>query len=271
MFGKLLPLLKPKSRELGPESRAKVDALVATVRGMARPCLQLKPAEQSRSWLGGAPSMPTDRVWPRRGQVPLSFLAQLDLAEIRRAGGPEWLPNTGGLLFFLDTEYGTSWSGSAESAEGLVVMHVPEQGTPQSTPFPPDLPKERRYRSYPVRYETAASLPSYERYYDAWRALSEQEHEEFEIALNERPQSYPNHQIDGYPDHIQDDAMEGSWDALNEEATAGPEDWRLLFQLDSDDAMGTNWVDGGRIYFWILPKDAAAGDFTNTWATIQFH
>ena len=55
----------------------------------------------TRSWLGGAPRL-GGRPWPTDDQErPLCFVAQLDLGEIARAGGPADLPSEGALAFFV--------------------------------------------------------------------------------------------------------------------------------------------------------------------------
>src|SRR4051812_44223754 len=50
------------------------------------------------SRFGGSPDLPMAFKWPERAGKPLSFLAQLDLTELRH---PE-LPSTGWLAFFYD-------------------------------------------------------------------------------------------------------------------------------------------------------------------------
>lgn len=46
-------------------------------------------------------------------------------------------------------------------------------------------------------------------------------------------------------------------------------EWRLLLQLDSDDASDMMWGDSGILYFWIREADARAGDFSNVWVILQ--
>lgn len=58
-----------------------------------------------------------------------------------------------------------------------------------------------------------------------------------------------------------------AFEALNREATAK---WRMLLQIDSDDALEMNWVDGGTIWYFIREEDARAGDFSQVQYYIQF-
>lgn len=45
--------------------------------------------------------------------------------------------------------------------------------------------------------------------------------------------------------------------------------WRLLLQVDTDDALSMMWEDGGLLYFWIREEDAAKGDFSRVWLFLQ--
>ena len=67
------------------------------------------------SRLGGMPDLPAEIPWPWRPAVsgvdfkehsprpwPLSFVAQIDFAEILSAGGLEGIQTSGRLLFFCD-------------------------------------------------------------------------------------------------------------------------------------------------------------------------
>src|SRR5215467_8699605 len=72
------------------------------------------------SRLGGMPDLPPEAPWPWRPAIsgwtddytkphaerpwPLSFVAQIDFAEIHSAGGLEGFPSSGRLLFFCDPE-----------------------------------------------------------------------------------------------------------------------------------------------------------------------
>jgi len=46
-------------------------------------------------------------------------------------------------------------------------------------------------------------------------------------------------------------------------------EWRLLFQVDSEDAADMMWGDVGRLYYWIRDADLRASNFDNCWMILQ--
>jgi uncharacterized protein YwqG len=95
----------------------------------------------------------------------------------------------------------------------------------------------------------------------------------------------PNHQLLGWPDQIQGDMRlecqlvtnglycgdsSGYEDPRAEELEPGAVDWRLLFQLGSDEeGLGVMWGDVGRLYYWIREQDLVAQRFDTAWTILQ--
>ena len=50
---------------------------------------------------------------------------------------------------------------------------------------------------------------------------------------------------------------------------AGARNWRLLFQMDSDEDLGVMWGDVGMLYFWVAEAAARKADFSNVWLVLQ--
>jgi uncharacterized protein YwqG len=94
------------------------------------------------------------------------------------------------------------------------------------------------------------------------------------------------HRLGGHPDPIQGDmqleaqlvangidcgSFTGHRDPRVAALRAGARDWRLLLQIDSDDAIEWSFGDGGRLYFWIRHQDLLARRFDRVRAILQSH
>ncbi|MCK1514546.1 DUF1963 domain-containing protein [Bradyrhizobium sp. 190] len=109
--------------------------------------------ESITSWLGGVPRAPDDFKWPLdRDGTPLSFIAQIDLADVKpepESGlRPPSLPQSGALLFFVGRSYACHILRADEIARSKPLT-LPEQL--------PSLRKhgffsdEQTFASWPVR------------------------------------------------------------------------------------------------------------------------
>jgi uncharacterized protein YwqG len=103
----------------------------------------------------------------------------------------------------------------------------------------------------------------------------------------DRPQAgrkgEPIHRLFGYPEQVQVHDMPLECECAshglrigdlsgNQRAALekGASDWRLLFQIDSDEGkLGTAWGDAGRVYFWIREQDLQRRDFSKVWLIMQ--
>ncbi|WP_340643694.1 YwqG family protein [Phenylobacterium sp.] len=240
---------------------------IAALKAQARSCLRLVSGGDGRSRLGGTPEVAG--VWPRYQGRPLSCVAQLDLAQIQAAGGPEWLPGHGRLLFFYELEHG-SWGLDEKDAESAVVIH--EAGSPIAATEPGDLPDDAKLPAYPITFAPTASYPSGERAAIDWSRLNTASADTLDEALVNLAPAAPAHQIGGYPAPVQSDDMEAECENIARRLGHGggdPADWRLLLQLDTDEDVGMMWYDVGSLYFWIREQDARAGDFSKVWVILQ--
>lgn len=81
------------------------------------------------------------------------------------------------------------------------------------------------------------------------------------------------HRLLGHPDPIQGDMQlecqlvtnglycgdaAGYADPRRTALAQGAHDWRLLLQVDTDETLGSEWGDTGRVYFWLREQDLAA-------------
>lgn len=247
------------------------EVVVAQLKALAQPCLRVVAGGTGNSRLGGVPDL--SAPWPRYEGRPLSCVAQLDLAELRAAGGPDWLPAQGRLMFFYELEHG-SWGLETSDAGSAVVIY--EAGKADPAAQPADLPEDGVFPFHQVSFFLDSSTPPEERIEVDWKGMTKAENFKVEAAIEALQPNEPVHQIGGFPQPVQADEMEAQCErvtqGLHPNTTAAGEsltDWRLLFQIDTDNDAGMMWGDTGMLYFWVREQDARAGDFSRIWMILQ--
>jgi uncharacterized membrane protein YhaH (DUF805 family) len=240
--------------------------------------LLVRSQEPSGTTLGGLPDLEREFTWPYdRCGKPQAFIAQLDLAQVRRNGGPLWLPE-GGFLYFFHMKGGIDLP-----PHGWAVAYREDLPAGDLVTAPPG-------STFPQRRMAMRKFPSYPSLEWLCIDLSEVDGDHLDELADYPQRAFAEyrrqHRIGGYPGEIQDGAMAvecelglsgKTWSeaaladqvALTKAQAAAARKWRLLLQVDSDPALDMNWGDGGRLYFFVREKDAMAGDFTQTWAIFQ--
>jgi len=224
------------------------------IESLERPMERLAPAQAPAfSKLGGAPELPPHLSWPTGPDGPFAFVAQLDLADVRAAGGPEWLPAAGALFCFFD-----------DQLDRMVVLFADRGGERPSKP-PAPLEPEREFWERRVSFTSTIARPTI-----WWLDL----HPLLLPAVEDLYNAHaPDHRVGGYPAELQSECLpvrcEG--EAARRGFDPAQTDWRLLLQVDADDELGMVWVDEGRIYVLIREEDARAGDFSKTVTALHFH
>ena len=261
--------------------------IVALTAPLGVPAIHIVKTESpSLSHFGGSPQLAEAMSWPVHKGKPLSFLARLSLPEIHRASPIDWLPRTGALLFFYDIDE-QPWGFDPKDRGSSVVLLARELPAPVAQPeAPPEGgPSPVPHRN--VAFRRVDVFPSWER--DAVRdlQLSDKESDLLADLTDKVFQEEPKHQLAGFPAPVQGDGMElecqlathglycGDPAAYDDQRAKvlepGARDWRLLFQVDSDDAIGVMWGDAGVIYYWVQEHAAREGRFENTWLILQCH
>ncbi len=215
-----------------------------------------------------------------RAVYPLSFLCQINLRDVPEP--IDGLPESGLLSFFYGIE-DQPWGYDPADRNGWLVQFF-DRDQEFSTALPPEqLSNEFRFRHCEVEFEPEMTLPD-------WSSLDSMTDAEGEEYLNLQEQlvgssGAMHHRLLGHPQVIQN-PMElecqlasngiycGNSDVYRDSrfATlrAGAADWRLLLQLDSDEAsVGWMWVDVGRLYFWIRTEDLQELRFDRAWVCLQ--
>ncbi len=244
-----------------------------------------------RSKIGGVPDLPTTIDWPRWLGQPMSFLAQFDMTDLSSFSCCHVLPQSGYLWFFYAADQST-WGFDADDRGSWQVIFAETAITNLQPREPPELPRQAQFSACNVTFHDFFSIPGPEALSVAplQLALDEIEQiEEIKKDLHEMIQSgpethfEPHHQVLGHPEEIQGEMQRECQfgfhgvhrhfvDDRIPELDRSATDWRLLFQLDTDEAPGKPgmmWGDCGRLYFWIRHQDLASKGFDKVWMILQ--
>lgn len=261
---------KPERTGEPRENSEDTERILARMKAMGEPTLLMEPATSGAfSKLGGDPELPAGMAWPQGPEGPLAFLAQISLADARRAGAPDWLPGEGAIYAFGDDRYGMR-------DQIRIVISNGEAGPPVEPPANQKRGWRRPERR--VDFTLRSSLPSLDWLNEDVRKIDVSDDDLDELADLPALElgKEPHHRIGGYPVEIQEDCLpvqaecEARGLPYKAKAAVPPDieraaaDWRLLLQIDSDRALKMNWGDGGQFYVLIREADARAGDFSQT-------
>ena len=262
---------------------------------VARPSLRLHlhPRDETAfpigaTKFGGSPDLPLDFEWPvwqgypesdrlqyspgefAADDGPLCFLAQFRLEDLAAYELGNALPGFGMLYFFC-----AIWKRALGYDEGdrdcwKVFLYEGEASdlkrhTPpllnESMYHSALLPKDNQFDCCRIEFQYKMTLPDWndpESYEPL--ALSEDESDSYvqllEMLGQEEPESEePIHRLLGYPQIVQ-------W---GKEVPDKDQEWRLLLQLDTEDAVQLHWQAMGRGYFYIPASALAEQNFDAVW------
>ena len=264
-------------------NKAGLSAISPKLAKLSKDCVRVRSAPRADvaiskgdSKLGGLPDLPPGLAWPQWKNGFLTFVAQVNLAELP---ANDLLPNIGLLSFFYDHEQ-SAWGFDPNHKEGFRLWYFPETSRlvravePQSFTF----------RSARLSFESFLSLPdpSARSVQDLLPGLENDE--QYSDFVEEHIGPGPQHQVLGWPRIIQNE-MElecqlvtnglytgnpsGYKDARRKELEPGADDWTLLLQIDSDDNSEMMWGDAGMLYVWIRRQDLASRSFDKAWTILQ--
>lgn len=244
------------------------------------------------SKLGGMPYLPKDFAWPQFSdegeKCPLSFLCQINLADVKQYDLDGVLPEKGMLYFFYDCEafrwgFDPEDKGCArvfyfEDTEGFAPMAWPE-GIEEDYVVPEMAARFRQKISYPM-YEELEFYSDVECDFEDYDAVLEK----LGVDLDEE-----SHKLLGYAYIIQNEMLsecervnrglycgdaESYQNTLEDEDVAiarGAKDWTLLLQLSTLEKGDWElmWGDCGMLYFYIKKQDLLQKRFENAWFSLQ--
>lgn len=214
------------------------------------------------SRFGGVPDLPPGVAWPARDGVPMEFIAQIRLADVAAAGADERLPAQGNLLFFYNSQWGSS-DQDRDAACCAVVFH--------------DGPDDALVRTAPPRVEWKSEFASVSQFApflhgiasltfhkqvmvpggvspfikEPLRAFWQDFVCEHHAALSGRSGPYHENFLLGYVD--EQDYVD---------AHANGTDDQLLLQVDSEDAAEFQFGDCNKLFFLLRKDELAARDFS---------
>lgn len=240
-----------------------------------------------------------DRVCPEKGQTsrwgrsgrppslvapafstPHSFVAQINLRDLPSTEEGWPVPRSGLLSFFYAAENDVTGLDPTDKG-GWSVLFFPAGVPLARADYPQSLPSAFRFTEVPLETAVEYSLPppaSEELRGLEFEGEEEQAYASLLEALN---RAEPRHRFLGYPDVVQSGedprlichrVYEGRAPLaynISQDDKARAAEWRLLLQVDSDEAAGMQWGDAGRLFYWIREKDLQDLVFSDTWLLFQ--
>jgi uncharacterized protein YwqG len=233
-----------------------------------------------QSKIGGKPDLPKNIEWFKEGNdKPLSFIGQINLEEIQEFNSESQLP-TKGILYFFYSASQEAWGFDPKDKDKFKVFYSEQQNNLERKEFPSSLEADARFSPTQLTFKNSFSLPSWEN-----EIVSETLNDEEVDSYGEIIAETEINKMLGYADNIQGEMelecqlvtnglycgdQTGYNDPKRKELEKGSENWKLLFQVDSEmDKTGMMWGDSGRLYFWITEQDLKEKNFDNCWFILQ--
>lgn len=243
---------------------------------------------------GGTPDVPKDFEWPYyfgtsllddvEKNRPLSFLAQINCAELAKFDEDGILPNTGLLSFFYE-EATAKWGYDPEDKGSARVYYFEDINGLVKAAFPEDLEVDYRNPEIGITMKTELSYPEPQDLDLKYHLTNEQEEEYVQHYLQDGTCC---HQLLGWPGIIQNNMttecelvrkgyyLGNTWEDIPQEdieqaKQTSLDKWQLLFQLDEveQDDFYLSFGDCGRLYFYITKEDLKNRKFENVWLVYQ--
>lgn len=235
------------------------------------------------SKIGGLPDLPATAYWPEWNGKPLSFLAQINLAEVAGYSGAKVLPQSGLLSFFYEIKK-QPW-GFEPDDKGSWRVFYHDNSADLVEHSPPEA--AHTFTACLVEFYAAMTAVPWEFFEIQGLGLTDDDRHAYLDALEGLDLSLmgePSIQLLGHPHPIQDVmsiqcALASNGISLGRslnwehprivELSSKALDWRLLFQIASDDSMEMMWGDCGCLYFWITSDALKAREFDKCWMVLQ--
>lgn len=243
------------------------------------------------SRIGGEPDLPEEWAWPLTKDevpVPMTFLAQLNLAELQGVDASAHLPEKGMLYFFVGVDepaYNIEHRVLYAKEEELLTAH--RRSTPEETAL------EEEFNGYQLAARSSLEAPNYA--YVDYDVIEDEEHEyeDYEDLLLSMNGEHDDVAVMfGYPTGQHDDdfheaaltiltgknyeyskdkalkAIAGHFDGDETRAQQEIDDTLMLLEIETDSEIGFCWWDAGVLHFFIRKDDLLAGNFDRTYCAL---
>jgi uncharacterized protein YwqG len=240
------------------------------------------------SRMGGVPDWPASTSWPHVNGTPLTFIAQIRMADLRKIPEAAELSLRGWLYFFYEAKQ-QAWGFDPKDRGHWRVLNVDCPLDDLDRVQSPPTDDHQPFQTCALSFELEYNLPDADIICGTLNVEFTEEQERAYDTLRDRVNGEtgeePIHRMFGFPDEIQNDmrlecqlASNGLYcgddtgynDPRAAELQEGRYDWVLLLQIDTDEkGPGWMWGDCGRLYFWIREQDLDVRAVENTWVILQ--
>lgn len=253
------------------------------------------PAGVSR--FGGFPDLPLTIEWPVWNDVPLTFLAQFNMADVTEYDIEGVLPSSGMLYVFYEADEQPSGFFPSERGAWRVLYFDGDLDEIQQVSPPSEL--KISFAPANLEFSSDETLPTDRGGQLGDIELSDEDAERY-LRLKTTIAASPSHQFLGHPEGP-DTVLEMPFqcqlasngvypynnDPREAELRDGASDWRLLLQIDTDTEIAPPeisledgfvnidvnaawiWHDAGMLYFWIQKDALQQRNFDNVWMQLE--
>jgi uncharacterized protein YwqG len=178
----------------------------------------------------------------------------------------------------------SAWGFSPADHGSSAILYTPPASVLVRRDAPPELEPSGVFRPVRLVPEAESTFVPWESFTTEAIGMSHAQALEYGAIFEDGDGDQVIHRLLGHPDHVQRDMQvecqlvtngincgdaTGYKDPRAESLKADAGRWRLLLQIDSEDAADMMWGDVSRIYYWIRDSDLAARDWELIWLVLQ--
>lgn len=240
------------------------------------------------SKFGGKPDLPKGVRWFRNKKTkkPLSFVAQINFAEVHAFDLDNRLPDHGILYLFYDFNTDAlPWGYDPKDSAAFQVYFFDGPCDEFIRKEPPiDMRIDGLFKSATLRYSTELELPDYNSDFRYIAELNEKQYDRYYDLRNEIRQLPFKNKILGHSDcllrgmELQCELVRRGcnakgyklYESSDKEAILNTiPTWQCVLQIVTNDDLGMNWGDEGIIFLWMKEEDLRQRAFDKSWVILE--